>query len=246
MRLSLTVTGSMKRYMQEAGTSLQDAGNAAVVRQTNETKGTMRVQIGQRLGRKGRAANAIRSRFYLNASGPQADTVGYIHSAWWRKSRRGGPDIDMFRAFETGAVITPAKGKNLAIPLPSAYAVVGRGRKKPTPEIVQVALNIKLFVLTAHSGRKFLAITPSSGQVAISRNKYGTGKIKSVRFIKKTKERSFPTTRRGAKVQKPILMFLLLKNARLPKRLDFAPTKEAANQGLAKKMIVEVARREPN
>jgi hypothetical protein len=236
----------MKRHMQEVGTSLQDAGNAAVVRQTNETKGQMRVQLGQRLGRKGRAANAIRSRFYLNASGAQADTVGYIHSAWWRKSRRGGPDIDMFKAFETGAVIMPVKGKNLAIPLPAAYAVLGRNAKPAKPEQVEIALNVKLFVLRAKSGRRFLALTPDSGKVAIGRNTRGIGKIKPVRFIKKTKERSFPTTRRGAKVQKPILMFLLLKNARLPKRLDFAPTKEAANQGLAEKMIVEVARREPN
>jgi len=245
VRVNLNVTGSMKQHMREIGTSLQDAGNAAVVRQTDETKGQMRVQIGQRLGRKGRAANALRSRLYLNAGGPQADTVGYIHSAWWRKSARGGPDIDMFRAFETGMIITPARAKNLAIPLPAAYTVVGRGRKKPTPEMIQVALNIKLFTLTARSGRRFLAITPNSGQVALGRGQ--RGQIKPVRFIKKTKEgRSFPTTRRGHAVTKPILMFLLLKNARLPKRLDFTAIKAAKDQGLEDKLIVEIARREPS
>ena len=84
--------------------------------------------------------------------------------------RRGGPDIDMFKAFETGAVITPVKGKNLAIPLPAAYTVVGRGKEAgQLRKAIEVALNIKLFTLTAKSGRRFLAITPNSGQIALGR-----------------------------------------------------------------------------
>ena len=100
-------------------------------------------------------------------------------------------------------------------------------------------------MLTAKSGRRFLAITPNSGQVAVSRNKYGTGKIKPVRFIKHRGGRSYPTTRRGASVRRPILMFILLKNARLPKQLDFTAIKAAKDQGLEDKLIVEIARREP-
>lgn len=241
MRLGLSVSGSLKRELEQAGLSLQDAGNAAVVRQTDETKGAMRVQIASRLST--RAANALRSRRYVDPTATgHGEVAGYIYSGWWRKNRRGGDDIDMFKAFEDGAVIAPARGQALAIPLPAAYAVVGRGKKRPTPKAIEVALNVKLFPLKTRRGNTLLAITPQSGAVAISGR---SSKIRPVRYVKNTRERSFPTTRRGAAVRVPIPMFLLLRNTRLPKRLDFAPIHEQGERGLAEKLLVELARREP-
>ena len=139
----------------------------------------------------------------------------------------------MFAAFEDGAVIAPARGQALAIPLPAAYAVVGRGKKRPTPKAIEVALNVKLFPLKTRRGNTLLAITPQSNAVAVSGR---SSKIRAVRYIKHTRERSFPTTRRGAAVRVPIPMFLLLRNTRLPKRLDFGQIRQDGEQGLAEKI----------
>ncbi|MFZ1427181.1 MAG: DUF6441 family protein [Geminicoccaceae bacterium] len=241
MKLSLRVTGNLRRQLQADGLAVEDAGNAAVVRQTDQTKGEMRVQIAGRLS--ARAANALRSTLYRNPSvrGGQGNVASYIHSAWWRKDRKTGDNIDMFWAFEQGAVISGVKGRHLAIPLPAAYAVAGRGRKRPTPEGIAAALSIKLFALTSKRGNRFLAITPESGPVAIGRGRRGS--LLPARYVKTKGDRSFPTTRRATVVRQPIPLFLLLKNVRLPKRLDFDAIVQTGEQGLDDKFQVELARR---
>lgn len=241
MKLSLRVTGNLRRQLQADGLAIEDAGNAAVVRQTDQTKGGMRVQIAGRLS--ARAANALRSRLdrFQSSTGGQGNVVGFIHSAWWRKDRKTGDNIDMFWAFEHGAVISGVNRGHLAIPLPAAYAVAGRGRKRPTPEGIAAVLGIKLFALTSKRGNRFLAITPESGPVAIGRGRRGS--LLPARYIKTQGDRSFPTTRRAAAVKQPIPLFLLLKNVRLPKRLDFDSIVQTGGQGLDDKFQVELARR---
>jgi hypothetical protein len=245
LRLNLTVSGNLRGILAAKGLVIQDASNAAVVRQTDETKGEMRVQIAQRLSP--RAANALRSRRFVNPTpgGGEGEVVGFINSAWFRKPKAGGDDIDIFKSFETGAVIRPVRAQNLAIPLEDAYTVTGLGGRgpRPTPRQVETRLGVKLFVIKSKRGNRFLAITPESGPVALGRGRKRT--IKPARFVKTTGGRSFPTTRRAAPVRVPIRMFLLLKNSRLPKRLDFAQTRAAGEKGLADKFVVELARREP-
>ena len=125
MKINLTVSGRFRDILAAKGAALRDAANAAVVRQTNETKGAMRVQIAQRLTPQ--SANALRGIFKANNDVPsvEPEVVGFVHSAWFRKSRRGGPNIDLFAAFERGDVIAPATKNSLAVPLPAAYDVVG-------------------------------------------------------------------------------------------------------------------------
>lgn len=245
VRLNLTVSGRLRDILAAKGVAIQDAANAAVARQTDETKGAMRVEIARRL--TPRAANALRSRKYVNPSqfGGEGDVAGYIHSAWFRRGRASGQNIDLFKAFETGAVIRPVRGSNLAIPLPAAYGVAGLGGRgsRPTPIQVETRLGVKLFPFTSRRGHRFLAITPESGAVTIRRtSRFG---VRPVRFIKTAGGRSFPAARRGARVRVPIPMFLLLKNSRLPKRLDFSGIEAAKAKGLADKFTVELARREP-
>ena len=238
LRLNLRVSGSMKRELEQAGLSLQDAGNAAVIRQTDETKGAMRVQVAQRLSP--RAANAIRSKRFANPSAAgQGDVAGYIYSGWWRKNRRGGDDIDMFKAFEDGAVITPARGQALAIPLPAAYDVVGgrTGSKRPTPLSVEAALDTDLFIIKRPGRPAILA----ARDVGVRQTARGRTRIVSRRFRNK---KGGLSARRVAPVVVP--MFLLLRNTRLPKRLDFGQIRQDGEQGLAEKLLVELARREPN
>lgn len=220
--------------MEQAGLSLQDAGNAAVIRQTDETKGAMRVQVAQRLS--SRAANAIRSKRYVNSStAGQGDVAGFIFSAWWRKGRRTGEEIDMFQAFEDGAVIAPARGQALAIPLPAAYDAVG-GRKRPTPLAVEAALDTDLFVIKRPGRPALLA----ARDVSVRRTGRGRAKIVARRYRGKGGALKI---RRAPPVVVP--MFVLLRNTRLPKRLDFASIRQDGESGLAEKLLVELARREP-
>jgi hypothetical protein len=247
VKINVTTSAKLRDFVNSTGLTIEDAGNAAVVRQTRETLGEMRVQIAQRL--TPRAANALREKRYLNppVPGGQGQVVGFIHSAWFRSSRLTGDDIDIFRSFETGAVIRPVRGDWLTIPLPAAYSVVGRGRKRPTPAAIETALGVKLFRIRSRRGNDILAVTPESGGVALgSRTTRGAKRvtIKPVRYVKTAGGRSFPTSRRATPVAAPIAMFLLLRNSRLPKRLDFGPIRQKYNVELAKKFLVEMGRRE--
>lgn len=237
MRLSFKVSGNLKRELEKSGLVLQDAANAAVLRQTDETKGAMRVQIAQRLS--ARSANALRSRQFVNSSSVgQGDVAGFIFSGWWRKSRRGGEEIDMFKAFEDGAVIAPARGQALAIPLPAAYDVVGgrTGSKRPTPLSVETALDTDLFVIKRPGKAAILA----ARDVSVRRTGRGRTRIGARRFRNK---KGGLSVRRVAPVVVPL--FVLLRNTRLPKRLDFSQIQQDGERGLGEKLLVEIARREP-
>jgi hypothetical protein len=219
-----------------------DAGNAAVVRQSRKSLGDMRVHIASRLSQ--RAANAMRlgkpgQPFLLN---PDQTVVGFIRSGWWRKKRGVGTNIDMFAAYERGEVIVPVRGKALAIPLPAAYAVVGatkagrgRNRTRPTVESVEAALDQDLFPIGRHkpSGGILLAARPdtvssrggSRGRLMPSRYRNAKGKL----------------VQRRTRYQAPIPMFLLLKNSRLPKRLDFGPVRSALPEELEREYLYQLS-----
>lgn len=239
MKLALRTSGSLRRHLAAEGLVLEDAANAAVVRQTEQTKGAMRVQIAARLSP--RAANALRSRLYLDqGKGGQGTVGGYIFSAWWRKDRRGGAAIDLFWAYANGAVIRPAKGEALALPLPAAYAVVGlprgaRGqRRAPTPVEVEAALDTDLFVLR-RPGRPSLLC---ASNVNVTQRAHGS--LRAARY--RNRQGGFARRRRSDAI---VPLFVLLKNTHLPRRLDFDSITADAEQGLEDKFLVELARRSP-
>jgi hypothetical protein len=245
VRFALQVSGRLAESLRERGLAVQDAANAAVVRQTSETLGEMRVQVASRLSV--RASNALRQRRFTNPSTVgQGDVVGFINSAWFRQSRSGGGRIDLFRSFETGMTIYPTAGKRtLAIPLPQAYAVVGgqakgapgRGRKRPTVASVKQALGpeAKLFVLERPGRTPLLA---ASG-VAVSQSTRGRGKIKARGYTTRKGTRRYRKAYQG----EPIPLFALLRNSRLPKKLDFERTRQREGVALGEKFIQELARR---
>jgi hypothetical protein len=236
VRLNVSVSGKLRDVLAQKGIALQDAGNAAVVRQTQETHGEMRVQIAQRLSP--RAANALRSRRFVNPStvGGEGEVVGFINSAWFRKSRATGQNIDMFAAFERGDVIRPVRGKFLAVPLPAAYTVAGIGGRngaRPTVEAVETALDQDLFPIT-RPGRPTLLFAK---QVSL-----GRGRGAKIRAPRGRNARGGFSRRRT--VNAIIPLFVLLKNTKLPKRLDFTATRAKHQTRLAEKFLVELARRE--
>lgn len=224
------------KQLGEIGSPLRDAADAAVERQTEETKGAMRVEIARGLGN--RVANALRGEFYL---GRQGQVVGFIHSKWW-KQRADGELIDLLAAFERGALLTGSRGQSIAIPLPAAYNILGlsatrggggRFRRKPvTPERVERKLGARLFVLRRRGRLDLLCaragwlhvLTPG----AASRKPRG--------------RRGRPGTV-GAAANAPIACFALTKGNRLPKRLEFGPIVKRGQARLVEKMIVEMARR---
>ena len=235
MKLEVTVDTTPLKEIGELGSPLRDAADAAVERQTEETKGQMRVEIARRLG--SRAANALRSRLYL---GRQQEVVGFIHSKWWKK-RADGELIDMFAAFERGAEITGSRGQNIAIPLAAAYNILGmsatrgsgRSRQKAvTPEAVERRLGAKLFVLRRRGRLDLLCARAgwlgalSAGVASRSRRKRGR-----------------PSTV-GTAANSPITCFALTKTNRLPKRLEFGPILQRADARLVEKFVVELARRD--
>lgn len=233
MNLEVKVDGgALQRHFEQMGSLVLAAGNAAVVAQTVETRDAMRAQVAVRLS--GRAANALTSQTYAN-SGRIAG--GLVYSRWWRRARATGEEIDMFAAFERGDVVRAVRGQFLAIPLPAAYAVVGiprgtRGRKRPpSPVDVEAALDTDLFVLK-RGGRPSLLCAKD---VKVTNRAHGSIRGKRYRNAK-----GGFSQRRTPGVVVP--MFVLLKNSRLPRRLDFEPVVGRLDEKLAEKFYVELAR----
>lgn len=245
VRVEVTAgAGQLQAELERLGSAVQDAANAAVVRQTAETKDLMRGQVAAKLSP--RAANALRSKEYVNAPnsglGVAGEVAGFIYSAWWRKDRKGGDNVDMFAAFERGDVVY-APGKQLAIPLPAAYQVVGlprtgRGRKRPTPQDVEAALDTDLFVLRRGGGRASLLCARGVVRGAPSGRK-GARPIRAARYRNR---KGGLTVRRGASAEL-IALFVLLRTARLPRRLNFAGIEGRSADRLAEKVLIEMGRR---
>jgi hypothetical protein len=229
MKLDVNVDIQALEDLAQNAERLIDGANRAVQRQTEETLGEMRSHTAQRLG--ARTANALGRRFYVNED---RTVAGFIHSRWWRRGAGGGPRQDILEAFSKGEVITPKRGQFLAIPLPAAYAVAGasRGGQRPTPERVETALDQDLFVIQ-RAGRPPILCAKN---VAISTRRRGT--IRAGRFRSKG-----GILKQRRTVNAIVPLFVLVKNVRLPKRLDFPPITEKADERLAEKLIVELVTR---
>lgn len=240
MRISATIDrGAFSAAIKAMGPQVLDAANRATERQTNETQLAMRSEITR--GLSARAANAYRRKWTFNPISLGVQVVGFTFSAWRRKPRSGGQDIDMFAAYETGTIIRPTGGRKfLAIPLKEAYAVVGArdGGKRPTPRSVEDALGVDLFPLE-RPGRPTILIVRG---VSVSSGK--TFKIREKIYRNK---RGGITKRRVARdasgKARLIPMFVLLPNVRLPKRLDFSRIENTGADGLKDKLDIELAAR---
>lgn len=236
MRITVTLDGDQRQMMATLGAQILDGSNRATERQTKETLQSMRTEITR--GLSARAANAFRNRWIFNQlQGGGNQVVGFLYSGWRKRPRSGGQDVDMFQAFEDGAIIRPVRGKYLAIALPAAYAVVGAkgGRgEKPTPYSVEKALGsgAKLFPIQRPGHPPILA----ARDVAI-----GTGRRARIRGARGVSKKGAVIRRRTSSAIVP--MFVLLRNVRLPKRVDFSRIEDEGAAGLENKLITELAGR---
>lgn len=109
IKLSLTGQGPVART-ERAGRAWAKATTVAIAGATEGAKLALRKQLDARGGRMKRLRGAIRGDVHPRPPRYSPDAAGTIYAA-------GDAAERMFSAFSAGPVVTPRKGKALAIPL---------------------------------------------------------------------------------------------------------------------------------
>jgi hypothetical protein len=202
MKLAATIVGSLKAGLEAEMHRIEGAVSTGVREAGEGLKGELRRQVvtaglGQRLAR------TWRSRSYPNRGHDAAALV-------WSKA----PQI--VRAFDEGAVIRSRKGFWLAIPTPAAPRRGPTG-KRITPGMVERMYGRRLRFVYRPNGPSLLVM---DGMVARG-GKRGGFRMATTRKASR---------RRGAYVSTSglatVVMFLLVPQVRMPKRLDVARAAE--------------------
>jgi hypothetical protein len=231
MQLSVGIEARFAALMQRAGSQIKEAAGRAVVRQTEETQGAMRLRIAGGLG--ARAANALRKNLYPN---PDGSVAGFVSSAWWRPAQGPSPHalkgrIDILAAFERGDAIRPWKGKGLAIALPTAgrfgFASDGK-RVRVTPEAFERRTGIKLQFVPARAGNPAMLV---------ARANLTAGGV--VQPLRKGERGGRVFARRGVR---SVPVFIIVRSTKLPQRFDLDAIRDQHEERLAEKVIVEAAK----
>ncbi|MCW5700085.1 MAG: hypothetical protein KIT00_09605 [Rhodospirillales bacterium] len=202
MKLAATIVGSLKADLQAEVRQIEKAIAAGVKEAGDGLKGELRRQVvtaglGQRLAR------TWRSRAYPNQGHDAASLV-------WSKA----PQI--VRAFDEGAVIRSRKGFWLAIPTPEAPKRGSTG-KRITPGMVERMYGRRLRFVYRPRGPSLLVM---DGMVARG-GKRGGFRLASTR--KASRSRGAYVSTSGLTT---VVMFLLVPQVRMPKRLDVARAAE--------------------
>ena len=199
MRLTAALSGDLRKLLAE---EVRAAGTAVArgVRQAGEgLKGELRRQVaGAGLG--GRLANAWRDRHYPNQKVDAASLV-------WTKA----PQI--IRAFDQGAVIRSRRGRFLAIPTENAPRK-GTDGKRISPSTFPNHRFGPLRFVPRQSGPSFLV---ADGLRASFSKQTG-----GLRGFRRATERA----RRSGQGLTTVVMFLLVPQVKLSKRLNVARAAE--------------------
>lgn len=228
MRINLQADrGKLEAYLTQQAEATADAADAAVRFTTEETKKLGRVQVGAALSP--RAANTLTSRFYLGSrEGGRQGVAGYVHGRWFRRSA-AGRRTDILAEYETGATITPKRGTALAIPLRGAgrfglSALDRRTRVTPASFERQTGLELRL---VQRPGKNPILVTDGTRAPRIL-NSRGD-------FVKRKK---------GSRYAAWVPVFVLVRQSRLPKRLDFTQLRRKAGDDLARRVLIEMGKRD--
>jgi len=193
MKLAATIVGSMKADMQAEMRGIEKAVAAGVKEAGDGLKGSLRKQVVT-AGLGSRLARAWRSRAYPNKGHDAASLV-------WSKA----PQI--IRTFDEGTVIRSKSGFWLAIPTPAAPKR-GVGGKRITPSnFPEHRFGPLRFVYRAR-GPSLLVVD----SVRVS--------AKTGRVGRRAKGGAFTKTGRMKAGIATAVMFLLVPQVRMPKRLD--------------------------
>ena len=191
MGYTASISG-LAEALDEAEGAIAKTVTAAMRAATDETKAELRDQV-RSSGLGARLANTWRGEVYPERRN-SLTPAGYIHS--------NAPDI--VDGFLRGATIVPIHGSRyLAIPTKNVPRSRGRGnRKKMTPFEVEIEFNQDLFFKRGRGGRVLAFINAAAARS-------GRG------FRQAT-----PGLLSHGRAEKPVLMFVLVRSARLPKLLD--------------------------
>ena len=193
MKLAAAIAGSIKADMQAEMRRIERAVTAGVKEAGDGLKGSLRKQVVS-AGLGPRLARTWRSRTYPNKGHDAASLV-------WSKAPR------IVRVFDEGAVIRSKSGLWLAIPTPSAPKR-GVGGKRISPSNFPKHRFGKLRFVYRRNGPSLLVV--DGVQASLSRK---TGELRGFR---KASERA----RRTGSGLTTVVMFLLVPQVRIPKRLD--------------------------
>lgn len=104
----------------------------------------------------------------------------------------------------------------------------------------------KLYADKSKRGNLLLYLTNVNTNTRVPRASKRTGQIGKIRakyYIRKTKGGSTYVGRRSVRKDVRIPVFLILKNTRLPKRLNFTQVVQEAPVRFEEKFLIELARR---
>ncbi|MBK8909223.1 MAG: hypothetical protein IPM60_15485 [Rhodospirillales bacterium] len=197
MKIAATVFGSLKSELDQEMRQIEGAVAAGVKDAGAGLKGTLRRQVIT-AGLGPRLAKTWRDRTYPNRGHDAAALV-------WSKA----PQI--IRAFDEGAVIRSRNGFWLTIPTGAAPKHV-RGRRV-TPDLVERMYGRRLRFVYRRRGPSLLVM---DGMVA-SGGQRGGYRMATVR--KATKRRGHYVSASGLAT---VVMFFLVPQVKMPKRLDVA------------------------
>ena len=192
MKLAATIVGSIKADLQAEMRDIEKAVAAGVKEAGDGLKGSLRKQVVA-AGLGSRLARAWRSRAYPNKGYDAASLV-------WSKA----PQI--IRIFDEGAVIKSKSGLWLAIPTPAAPKR-GVGGKRINPSNFPEYRFGPLRFVYRRNGPSLLVVD------SVRINKSG-------RVGRRAKGGAFTKTGRMKSGMTTVVMFLLVPQVRMPKRLD--------------------------
>jgi len=220
--IEATVTGDLRKTVDREGVQLARGATAAVGKVTRGGRDRLRRQV-QNAGLGSRVANAWRDRVYPGGGKVSLGAAGLV----WSKA----PDI--VRAFDDGTVIRSSNGFWLAIPTPQAPKR-GEGGKKLTPSNFPEHRFGPLRFVPAVKGNG------RSGRVAllvVDNVRIGkTGKARAV------KGGQFTKAGRLKKGVASTVMFILVPQVRLSKRLDIGAVEGWMRRAIAPALLSEWGR----
>ncbi len=201
MRLHAAIRGNLTQYLRQ---SLNSA-KAAVTQGIREAGTSLKLQMRQQTSSSGLGkglANSWRAKFYPTQS--SLDAASFVYTRAYK----------ILPALEQGSLIRGRHGLWLAIPTPNVPKA-RRFERRPTPRDVERKWNVKLRFVYRPNGASLLVL--DNRRASYNRS---TGELRGFRKASDSALR----TGRGLST---VVMFWLVPQVKLPKRIDFATT--AAN-----------------
>lgn len=206
--MQLALTGKLQEYVDHADEMVLKAARFAIVKVIDDQKERLRDTVKE-VGLGERLANAVRGEVFPK-TGLARNPAGWIYVSQ--------SAIEIFTAFESGALIRSKDGGDLAIPIPGSPADSQHmGKQRPGETRIQTFLNrgIKLSFVPGRNGKPNMLVAENV-RVRAVRSKRGPAGRERVTSAKELKSGGYAA---GAAT---VPLFWLVPQAKMPKRLDWS------------------------